>query len=143
MDARTAQPADWRHVRLMLDQLELRVSVRGQELANRVAPGSRRVWQAALQKNAPPFPSLEWLCRCGCGCGCAWLWLATATGPISPYRGVRRGPQRLGATRRECGTSLKNSKSAIKLLQVVLASAPTAKARVFASKHAQRRHPPQ
>jgi hypothetical protein len=32
-----------------------------------------------------------------------------------------------------------NSKSAIKLLQVVLASAPTAKTRVFASKHAQRR----
>jgi hypothetical protein len=31
------------------------------------------------------------------------------------------------------------SKSAIKLLQVVLASAPTAKTRVFASKHAQRR----
>jgi hypothetical protein len=39
---------------------------------------------------------------------------------------VRRGAQGLGA-RRECGTSLKNSKSAIKLLQVALASAPTAK----------------
>jgi hypothetical protein len=51
------------------------------------------------------------------------------------------GGQRLA--RRECDTSLKNSKSAIKLLQVVLASAPTAKPRVFASKHAQRRHPPQ
>jgi hypothetical protein len=47
------------------------------------------------------------------------------------------------ATKRECGTSLKNSKSAIKLLQVVLASAPTAKTRVLASKPAQRRHPPQ
>ena len=47
------------------------------------------------------------------------------------------------ATTRECDTSLKNSKSAIKLLQVVLASALIAKTRVFASKHAQRRHPPQ
>jgi hypothetical protein len=35
-----------------------------------------------------------------------------------------------------------NSKSAIKLLQVVLASAPTAKTRVSASKHAQRTAPP-
>jgi hypothetical protein len=50
-------------------------------------------------------------------------------------RGVRRGPQRPGGS----DTSLKNSKSAIKLLQVVLASALTAKTRVFASKHAQRR----
>jgi hypothetical protein len=41
------------------------------------------------------------------------------------------------ATRQKCDTSLKNSKSAIKLLQVVLASARTAKTRVFASKHAQ------
>jgi hypothetical protein len=63
--------------------------------------------------------------------------VGVGTGPISPNRGVRRGPQR------GCDTSLKNSKSAIKLLQVVLASAPTAKPRVFASKHAQRRHPPQ
>jgi hypothetical protein len=39
-------------------------------------------------------------------------------------------------------TSLKNSKSAKQILQVVLASAPTAKTRVFASKHAQRRHAP-
>jgi hypothetical protein len=35
------------------------------------------------------------------------------------------------ATRRGCDPPLKNSKSAIKLLQVVLASAPTAKTRVF------------
>jgi hypothetical protein len=64
-------------------------------------------------------------------------------GPIPPNRGrVRRGAQRLGGSV-TLRSSLKNSKSAIKLLQVVLASAPTAKTRVFASKHAQRRHPPQ
>jgi hypothetical protein len=50
-------------------------------------------------------------------------------GPIPPNRGVRRGG---ASTRRGCDTSLKNSKSAIKLLQVVLASDPTAKTRVFA-----------
>jgi hypothetical protein len=53
----------------------------------------------------------------------------------SPKQGCTQGGE---ATRRECDTSLKNRKSAIKLLQVVLASAPTAKTRVFASKHAQR-----
>jgi hypothetical protein len=76
--------------------------------------------------------------------------LISSAGPISPVpsnkypRGVRRAPQRLGRSYYfSLLTSLKNSKSAIKLLQVVLASAPTAKTRVPASKHAKRRHPPQ
>jgi hypothetical protein len=62
--------------------------------------------------------------------------------PIPPNGGVRSAPrsppQRLGGGR--CDTSLKNSKSAIKLLQVVLAGVLAAKSRVFASKHAQQRH---
>jgi hypothetical protein len=41
---------------------------------------------------------------------------------------VRRGPQRLGGSVTR-GTSLKNSKSAIKLLQVVLASAESVRAK--------------
>jgi hypothetical protein len=72
---------------------------------------------------------------------CTSYKLQAPQGPfpqIGVYTG-RGGP----ATRRGCDTSLKNSKSAITLLQVVLDSAPTAKNRVFASKHAQRRHPPQ
>jgi hypothetical protein len=50
-------------------------------------------------------------------------WGAAAAGPISPNskEGCAQGAP---ATRRECDTSLKNSKSAIKLLQVELVPRP-------------------
>jgi hypothetical protein len=73
-----------------------------------------------------------------------WCPHRSRAGPISPNRrGVRRAGPPPSDKDKECDTSLKNSKSSIQLLQVVLARALTARTRVFASKHAQRRHPPQ